>query len=117
MDVQIYGLKKSAATRKAERFFKERRLKIQFFDLLERPLSKGEATRFAQKVGGLLELVDKESKIYAAMGFEHMRLSEERWLEHLQDHPDLLKLPLVRLGKNLGVGEDEAVWTKWLEQT
>ncbi len=115
MDVQIYGLKKSATTRKAERFFKERRFKIQFFDLLERPLSKGEATRFAQKVGGLLELVDKESKTYALMGFEHMRLSEDRWLEQLQDHPDLLKLPLVRLGKNLGVGDDESAWKKWLE--
>ena len=42
MNIQIFGTKKNADVRKAERFFKERGIKIQFVDIKEKGLSKGE---------------------------------------------------------------------------
>jgi len=53
MIIQIFGTKKSADTRKAERFFKERGIKYQFIDLKEKSLSKGEFASVKQAVGGL----------------------------------------------------------------
>lgn len=116
LELQIFGLKKSAATRKAERFFKERRFKIHMVDLLERPIAKGEITRFAQKAGGKLRnLLETGSKTYHTLGLEHLILSEERLLEQIQNHPDVLILPLVRFGKHLSIGEVEETWKEWLE--
>ena len=39
MNIQIFGTKKSADTRKAERFFKERGIKFQSIDMKEKGLS------------------------------------------------------------------------------
>lgn len=112
--VQMFGLKKSAATRAAERFFKERRVKVHFVDLALKPISKGELARFQQKFGtdGVL---DKESKAYEDSGLPYLRLSEESFLSKLADFPAALKLPLVRGGKVLSVGEDQASWAKMVE--
>ncbi len=116
LEVQIFGLKKSDSTRKAERFFKERRFKIHMVDLLERPIAKGEITRFAQKAGGQLRsLLETSGKTYQSLGLEHLILSEERLLEQIQNHPDILILPLVRFGKNLSIGEAQEIWKGWLE--
>lgn len=79
LSVQIFGLRKSAATRAAERFFKERRVKVHFVDLAQKPISKGELARFEQRFGpdGVL---DKEGRAYEASGLPYLRLSEERRL-------------------------------------
>ncbi|MFN8510030.1 MAG: ArsC/Spx/MgsR family protein [Deinococcaceae bacterium] len=114
MDVQIFGLKKSSVTRKAERFFKERRIFVHFVDLLDRPIAKGELGRFVQKEKSLQNLLDTSSKSYSKLGLEYMRLSEERLIEHIQEHPDLLILPLVRFGKHLSIGDAETQWRTWL---
>lgn len=116
VEVQIFGLKKSQDSRKAERFFKERKSKIHYVDLDVRPMAKGELTRFSQKAGGLLNLIDKNSKTYQKKGLEFMRLSEERWMELVQENPDLLILPLVRWGQKVAIGPDEASWKSWIEQ-
>src|SRR5581483_3109471 len=97
MEVQIFGVKKSADTRKALRFFSERRIKTHFVDLNERAASLGELKRFAQKFG-LERLIDRESKRFEELGLRHARLSDERWLEKLIDEPSLLRVPLVRNG-------------------
>ncbi|GGJ56744.1 arsenate reductase family protein [Deinococcus roseus] len=115
MEVQIFGIKKSQDTRKAERFFKERKVKIHQVDLEVRPIAKGELARFTQKAGGLLGLIDTNSKTYQKKGLEFMKLSEERWLELVQDNPDLLILPLVRFGQKVTIGADEATWKSWME--
>ncbi|MBB6099097.1 arsenate reductase-like glutaredoxin family protein [Deinobacterium chartae] len=115
MEAQIFGIKKSSATRKAERFFKERRIRIHMVDLEVRPIAKGEVTRFAQRAGGLSGLLDTGSKSYGKLGLEFLRISEERLLELVQQNPDLLRLPLVRVGKSLVVGDDEAGWRAALE--
>ena len=113
MEVQIFGVKKSADTRKAQRFFAERRIKVHFVDLMERAASPGELRRFAQKFG-VGALIDPESRRYAELGLAHARLSDERWMEKLADEPLLLRMPLVRNGNQLTVGAAEGEWKQWV---
>ncbi len=113
MEVQIFGVKKSADTRKALRFFSERRVKTHFVDLTERAASAGELQRFVQKFG-LTRLIDKTSRRYQELGLGHARLSDETWLSKLVDEPLLLSMPLVRNGKLLTVGLAEEDWKRWM---
>jgi arsenate reductase-like glutaredoxin family protein len=112
MEVQIFGVKKSSATRAALRFFSERRVKAHFVDLQERAASLGELRRFAQRFG-VQALLDPESRRYADLGLRAARLSDERWLEKLVEEPLLLRMPLVRWQQRLTVGEAEAEWRAW----
>ena len=113
MEVQIFGLKGSSATRAAERFFKERRVKTHSVDLAARPMSPGELKRFVQKFG-LNALLDLEGKTYRDAGLEYMRVSEAGMLERALLEPRLLRLPLVRSGKFLSVGLAEEEWRAWV---
>ena len=113
MDVQIFGTKKSPDTRKALRFFAERRVRTHFVDLAERAASRGELTRFAQKFG-VAALIDRESRRYQELGLRAAHRSDERWLEALVDEPLLLRTPLVRSGNRLTIGLAEAEWKAWL---
>jgi len=113
MDVQIFGVKKSPETRKALRFFAERRIKTHFVDLTERAASRGELLRFAQKFG-VTALVDETARRYAELGLRTARYGDERWLEILTDEPLLLKMPLVRHGSALTIGAAESTWKSWL---
>jgi arsenate reductase len=112
MEVQIFGIKKSADTRKALRFFAERRVKTHFVDLQERPASPGELRRFAQKFGGQA-LVDRESRRFADLGLSAARLNDDRWVEKLAIEPLLIRMPLVRFGQQLTVGDAVATWKAW----
>ena len=112
MEVQVFGVKKSAETRKALRFFAERRVKVHFVDFAERAASLGELRRFVQKFG-LDRLIDRDSKRFDELGLQHARLSDDRWLEKLADEPLLLRMPLVRNGNLLTVGLSEADWKSW----
>lgn len=116
MEVQVFGVKKSPETRKALRFFSERRIKTHFVDFAERSMSQGELKRFAQRYG-IDALLDRESAIFAELGLRHAILSEERWLDKLVDEPLMLRMPLVRQvgpgakGLTIGLAEDE--WRRW----
>ena len=112
MEVQIFGIRKSADTRKALRFFSERRIKTHFVDLNERAASLGELRRFAQKFG-IGALIDQESTRYQDLGFRHARMSDDTWLSKLADEPMLLKVPLVRSGNQLTIGLAENTWKEW----
>jgi arsenate reductase (glutaredoxin) len=114
LEVQIFGIKKSAETRKALRFFSERRIKTHFVDLMERPASLGELRRFAQKFG-VAALVDRGSKRFDELGLRYAQLSDERWLEKLSEEPLLLKVPLVRSGNQILIGADEKMLRTWVE--
>ena len=113
MDVQVFGTKKSAETRKALRFFAERRIRTHFVDLAERAASRGELMRFAQKFG-VQSLVDESSKRFADLGLRTARYGDERWLAILVDEPLLLRMPLVRHGNALTIGAAEDTWKGWL---
>ena len=114
MEVQVFGVKKSADTRKALRFFAERRIKAHFVDLNERPASLGELRRFVQKFG-LDRLIDRKSARFEELGLRHARLTDDRWLEKLSQEPLLLRTPLVRNGNALTIGLAEQDWTSWTE--
>lgn len=114
MEVQIFGVKKSADTRKALRFFAERRVKTHFVDLVERTASAGELRRFAQKFG-VRALVDRESRRFQELGLAHASYSDDRWLEKLVDEPLLLVMPLVRWQHKLTVGAAEGTWKEWVK--
>ncbi|MCC6242172.1 MAG: arsenate reductase [Gemmatimonadaceae bacterium] len=112
VQVQIFGTKKSADTRKAQRFFAERRIKVHFCDLAERPASIGELKRFVQKFG-IEKLIDRNSKRFADLGLRSALYGEERWLNILADEPMVLQQPLVRMQNKLTIGLAESTWKEW----
>lgn len=114
MEVQIFGARKSADTRKALRFFAERRVKTHFVDLAERAASLGELRRFAQKFG-VAALVDRDARRFDELGLGPARYGDERWLQILADEPLLLAIPLVRQQHQLTIGLAEDTWKRWLE--
>ena len=111
--VQIFGTKSSRATRAAERFFKERRVVIQFVDVQRKPMSPGEIKRFVDrfKWEGLL---DSEGKAFADAGLKYLKLSDQDLLARIESEPGLLRLPLVRAGSQLSVGQNEDAWKSML---
>jgi arsenate reductase (glutaredoxin) len=116
MEVQVFGVKKSAETRKALRFFSERRVRAHFVDLTERELADGELQRFVQKFG-VEEMIERESKRFAELGLHHTSLTPARWADKLLAEPLLLRMPLVRrLGQPpaVTVGSAEETWKSWL---
>lgn len=77
MNIQIFGTKKCNDTKKAERFFKERRIPYQFIDLKEKSLSKGEL-QSVKKAIGLENLINKNSKDYKKLNMDKIRGAETR---------------------------------------
>jgi arsenate reductase-like glutaredoxin family protein len=112
--VQIFGVKNSQATRAAERFFKERRATIHMVDLKQRPMAPAEIRRFVERFG-LMALIDAEGKPYADAGLKYKRLTENDLLAAIAKEPRLLRLPLVRSGQRIAIGQDQAGWTAMLE--
>ena len=115
MDVQIFGVKKDADTRKVLRFFKERRIKIHFVDFKTRGPSKGELRRFADK-HGVDALIDRDAKRFQALGLQAAYYGADRWIEIAMDEPLILRLPLVRRGQDVTVGYDDTEWKRWLAE-
>ena len=113
MQVQIFGVKKDPDTRKALRFFSERRVKTHFVDLKEKPATKGELRRFVEKFG-VDAVVDRESRRFQEMGLASAHRSDSWWLDTLPEEPLLLKTPLVRFENQLTIGADEAAWKEWV---
>jgi arsenate reductase-like glutaredoxin family protein len=114
MEVQIFGTRKSPESRKALRFFSERRWKTHFVDLAERPASPGELRRFVEKFG-VEALVDRDGRRFRDLGLAAARPNTERWLELLAREPLLLRQPLVRAQHRLTVGPAENEWKTWAE--
>lgn len=111
--VQIFGHKKCADTRKAERWFKERRLKIQMIDLREKGISPGELRSVAASVGGLDMLIDREGARYTERGLRHSAPTLARIEELLLEDARLLRTPIVRRGPAATLGYQPEVWTLW----
>lgn len=113
MEVQVFGTNKNQDTRRALRFWSERRVKVHFVDLNERAASKGELQRFVQKFG-VTALIDRTSKRYLALGLGVSRYGDERWVQILQDEPLVLTQPLTRWGAKLTIGLAEDDWKAWV---
>lgn len=111
MNIQIFGVKKCFDTQKAERYFKERKIKYQLVDLNQKGLSKGELESVKAAVG-LNNLINTKVKEYKTLNLEHIRTISVKE-ELLLNNPKLYKTPIVRNGKQATVGYSPEVWREW----
>ena len=100
--IEVFGLESSAATRAAVRFFRERRIVVTFVDLAKRPIDAAELRGFVDRLGA------------AALAHPDVAADRATLLARLRADSSLLRLPLVRYGKELTAGQDEATWKAWL---
>jgi arsenate reductase len=104
--IQIFGTPKCKTTRAAQRFFADRRISVQFFDVRERGLSAGELASVARAVGGLHALYDASKDPTTRYAVP----SEAQLTKLLIEDPKLLRTPIVREGSRAAVGAAEAFW-------
>lgn len=112
MNIQIFGTAKSADTRKAQRWFKERGIKFQMVDLKEKGLSRGEFDSVARALGGWEQLLDQNAKDKNTLLLVKY-LDDSQKLEKLLENQQLLRQPIVRNGRQATVGYCPEVWGKW----
>ncbi len=112
MNIQIFGKSKCFDTKKAERYFKERRIKFQSVDVPKYGMSKGELKSVVSAVGGIEKLIDEKSKDEAATLIKYLADGEAKF-EKLIENPKILKTPIVRNGKKATVGYCPEVWETW----
>ncbi len=110
MNIQIFGSKKCFDTQKAERYFKERKIKYQYIDILRFGLSKGELKSVSAAVG-IKNLISPtaQKNSYSTMNVT----GSSSWEEKLLTNPKLYKTPVVRNGKKATVGYQPEVWSDW----
>jgi arsenate reductase len=111
MNIQIFGIKKCFDTQKAERYFKERNVTVQFIDLKQKSLSKGEFES-VKKAVGLNDLINRNAKEYKQLNLDRIGGSSLRE-EILFNHPELFNTPIVRNGRQATVGYRPDVWKEW----
>lgn len=112
MNIQIFGRSKCFDTKKAERWFKERRIKFQSIDLVKYGMSGGEFDSVLRAVGGIDNLIDwivKDLEIDLMRYMDDKRAKEDKVFEQ----PKLMKTPIVRNGKQATVGYCPEIWETW----
>ena len=113
MNIQIFGKARCFDTKKAERFFKERRIKYQLIDIVRYGVSKGEYASIKQAVGGLHKLIDANSNEYKNLFIAHLSSDDARE-EKLLENPALFVTPIVRNGKQATLGFSPDIWQEWI---
>jgi arsenate reductase len=111
VNIQIFGVKKCFDTQKAERYFKERKIKYQLIDLNQKGLSKGELQSVKAQIG-LNNLINEKAKEYKTLNIENIRSSDMKE-ELLLNNPKLYKTPIVRNGRQATVGYEPEIWEEW----
>ncbi|MCI2105874.1 MAG: ArsC family transcriptional regulator [Intestinimonas sp.] len=109
MNIQIFGKSKCFDTKKAERYFKERRIRYQSVDLLKYGMSRGELASVVRAVGlaALVNEKDPDAALLTYLAYENDKL------EKLLEHPQLIKTPVVRNGRQATVGYCPDLWKNW----
>lgn len=115
MNIQIFGTKKCFDTKKAERYFKERNIKVQFIDMKEKGMSRGEFTSVMQSVGEIDNLINENAKDKNTLTLMKYLIESDRE-EKLFENQQLIKTPVVRCGKKAAVGYCPEIWEKWLAE-
>ena len=112
MNIQIFGKSKCFDTKKAQRYFKERRIKVQDIDLLRYGMSGKEFDSVLRAVGGIDNLIDWDSRDpeVTLMRYMEDKTAKE---DKVFDNPKLMKTPIVRNGKEATVGFCPDLWEKW----
>ena len=112
MNIQIFGTKKNFDSKKAERYFKERGIKYQFIDMKEKGLSKGEFQSVCKAIGGYNKLIDtdcKDKDLLALITY----IAEEDKAEKILENQSIIKVPVVRNGKQATVGYQPEILKSW----
>lgn len=112
MNIQIFGTSKCFATKKAQRYFKERRIRFQEIDLARYGMSGREFDSVLRAVGGIDQLIDWDKKLPEIDLMRYMddpRQKEDRVFEN----PKLMKTPVVRNGKQATAGYCPEIWATW----
>ena len=112
MNIQIFGSKKSNDSKKAERYFKERRINFQSVDLKEKGLSKGEFQSVMQAVGGLEAMLDPDCKDQDTLMLVKY-LADSQKEDKVLENQQILRLPIVRNGRQATLGYCPDVWKSW----
>ena len=110
MNVQIFGKSKCFDTKKAQRYFKERNIKVQYIDLSKKAMSRGELQSVLAALGGLDAIVDPKHPDAALLNY--LAYDEDK-LEKLAENSALLRTPIVRNGKKATLGHQPEVWKAW----
>lgn len=112
MNIQIFGKSKCFDTKKAERYFKERRVKYQYIDLLRYGMSGKEFDAVLRGVGGVDHLIDWNGKSQEIINMRYMddKIAKE---DKVFDDPGLMRTPIVRNGKQVTVGYRPEIWATW----
>ncbi len=110
MNIQIFGKTKCFDTKKAERYFKERKIKYQMIDVSKYGMSKGEFSSVKAAVGGLKALIDEKSP--DAVLFKYLAYESDKEAK-LLENPKLFKTPVVRNGKQATIGYQPEIWKTW----
>ena len=113
MNIQILGRKNCNDTKKAQRYFKERRINFHFRDLLEKGLSKVELENICRVID-TNNLIDRESKQYKKRGLEFMVYKAE---EELLNDPLIISTPIVRNGSKVTAGVKPEIWAEWIKDS
>ena len=116
MNVQIFGKSKCFDTKKAERFFSERKIVCQRVDILRYGLKPRELDQVVAAVGGIEALFDSKSRAYEQLYVAYQSRTEEELRALLLGHFELYRTPIVRWGRFATVGFAPDVWKGWLEQ-
>ena len=109
MNIQIFGKAKCFDTKKAERYFKERRIKFQSIDIVRYGMSPREFDSVRRAVG-LENLIDPKAK--DAEILKYLAFDEDK-AEKLLENQSLIKTPIVRNGKTATVGYYPDIWKTW----
>ena len=110
MNIQIFGSSKSFDSKKAERWFKERKIKYQYIDLASKGLSPREYEAVKRKVG-FEALVNTKCRAYEELYMAYITPAAQE--EKLLMYPELLNAPIVRNGKDATVGYHPEIWQTW----
>lgn len=111
MNIQIFGAKKCFDTQKAERYFKERKIKYQYVDLRKYGLSKGEFESVKAAVG-LKEMINSEAKEYKTLNMQQLGVGSVA-AEVLFKNPGLYRSPVIRNGRQATIGYQPDIWEDW----
>lgn len=112
MNIQIFGKKKCFDTKKAERYFKERKVKFQSIDLLDKGFSKRELESVISAVGGIENIIDKNAKDADTLAMINYSPDSTKF-EKLLENQQVIITPVVRNGKAATVGYVPEVWKTW----
>ena len=112
MNIQIFGKSKCFDTKKAQRYFKERRIAFQFIDLKQKEMSKGELESVRRAVGSLDALIDPKAKDQDTVALLAY-LADSQKFDRLLENQQVLAQPIVRNGRLATVGYQPDVWKSW----